>query len=124
MKTQTPKLRFALYGVPLAFLLVSASAFSHDVIGVDGKPTHQHVYKRDAYGNARVAGHAANPAGGRGIVIWQSAPSQSYARPQTGMQVPTNPFSKNDPKRDQKSMYNQKPAFSKNQDRTPDIKPQ
>jgi hypothetical protein len=110
--------------MPVALLLFSSTAFSHDVIGADGKPTHQHVYKKDSYGNNLISGHAAKPAGSNGIVIWQSAPSQSYANPQVWVRIPRDPFSKKDPKRDAKNMYKQKPAFSKNQDRTPKKMPQ
>lgn len=124
MNTYTLKFRSIIYALPAAFLLSSVSAFAHDVVGIDGKPTHQHVYKNGGYGNGRIAGHAAKPAGSRGIVLWQAAPSPTYVKPQTGMSIPSNPFSKRDPKRDPKNMYQQKPSFSKDQDRTPDIKPQ
>lgn len=124
MNTHTFKLRSVFYGLPLALLLSSGTAFSHDVVGVDGKPTHQHVYKNGGYGNGQISGHAAKPAGSRGIVLWDAASSPTYAKPQTGMRIPSNPFSKKDPKRDAKNMYKQKPAFSKNRNRTPDIKPQ
>lgn len=124
MNTDTAKLRSIFYCLPLALLLSSVSVFAHDVVGLDGKPTHQHVYKNGGFGNGPISGHAAKPAGSRGIVIWDSAPSRSYAKPQTGLRIPSNPFSKRDPQRDAKSMYKQKPTFSKNQDRTPDVKPQ
>ena len=124
MNTQISKSRFAFYSILLVFLLSSTAAWSHDVVDVNGNPTHQHVYKNSGYGNGQIAGHAAKPAGSRGIVLWQAAPSKSYARPQSGMSIPRNPFSKKDPKRDAKKMYQQKPAFSKTRDRTPDLKPQ
>lgn len=129
MNNSNIKLRTFRIGLPLALvfaatLLIGDTSHAHEVIGADGKPTHSHVYKKAPYGNGVIAGHAANPPGSNGIVIWQSAPEQGYNRAQSGMSVPRDPWSKKNHKSDQKQMYKQKPAFKKGQSHTPDLNPE
>ncbi len=129
MNTSIKKPRTLQIVVPLALLflaalLIETAANAHEVIGPDGKPTHTHVYKKAPYGNGVIAGHVARPAGSNGIVIWQAAPEQSYRQAQPGMRISNDPWSKKNPQLNQKKIYRQKPVFTKEQSRTPDLKPQ
>ena len=88
---------------------------AHEVTGPDNKPAHRHVYKRNAYGKGATAGHYARPAGSQGIVIWQASPGNNYGKARARLRIPHG-----HPRQpSQKQMYQQKPVFSKEQDRTP-----
>ena len=104
-----------LIGFLLTSLVYSSSVVAHELYGSDGKLTHEHVYKRNAYGKGLTVGHYAQPAGSRGIVIWQASPGQGYARKQPGFRIPQGPA----PQVSQKQLFQQAPVFSKYQSRTP-----
>ena len=117
MKSSIILLRTFLVGVFLLSFTFSSLVSAHQVGDPNGKSNHQHVYKSNAYGKGATAGHYAQPAGSNGIVIWQAAPNRSYAKTQPGFKVPSG----HSKQPTQKQTYQQKPAFSKNQDRTPDL---
>jgi len=115
MKTLNAIHSSLLIGFLLTGVVFSSSVIAHELKGLDGKPTHEHVYRRNAYGQGATVGHYAQPAGSRGIVIWQASPSQAYARKQPGFKIPQG----HAPQVSQKQMFQQKPVFSKEQSRTP-----
>ena len=115
MKPSITFCRSLLIGITLLGFAVSSSVTAHQVGDPNGKSNHQHVYKPNAYGKGATAGHHAQPAGSRGIVIWQAAPSRSYAKTQPGIKIPSG----HTKQPSQKQMYQQKPAFNKQQSRTP-----
>ena len=132
MDNSNSKLKALRTALSLALLLAitllpSVSAYSHEVIGIDGKPTHKHVYKKAPNGNGVIMGHAARPPGSNGIVIWQAAPEPAYNRAQLGMSIPRDPWSKKRKKlahsADKKQMQKPEPVFSKQQSRTPNLDP-
>ncbi len=106
-----------LTGFLLIGLVFSSSLGAHQINGSDGKPTHEHVYKTSPYGTGVTVGHYAQPVGSRGIVIWQVAPSRSYARARPGFRIPREPT----PQVSQKQMFRQKPVFRKTQNRVPGL---
>lgn len=115
MKTSSFITRYWAAGVLLLGCTFSSSLFAHQVTGVNGKSNHQHAYKSNAYGKGATEGHYAQPAGSKGIVIWQASPSRTYGKTQPGFKVPKG-------NKSQKQMYGQKPVFTKNQNRTPVLK--
>lgn len=106
-----------LIGLIFISAVYSSPVAAHEVYGPGDNLTHRHVYKRNAFGQGATAGHYAQPAGSRGIVIWQASPSQSYGRGRAGIRIP-NLHSRQP---SQKQLYQQKPVFSKDQNRTPDF---
>jgi hypothetical protein len=118
MKNLVDRSRFLQSGILLLGLLISTSVLAHDIRTASGQPTHQHAYKKSSYGNGAVAGHVAKPAGSNGIVIWQSAPSRSYAKTQPGFKVP----SAHSKQPSAKQTYQQKPVFTKEKRKAPDLK--
>lgn len=115
MKTLNTIHASLIIGFLLTSLAYSSSIVAHELYGSEGKPTHEHVYKRNAYGKGVTVGHYAQPAGSRGIVIWQASPSQGYARKQPGLKIPQGPA----PQVSQKQLFRQAAVFSKYQSRTP-----
>ena len=106
-----------LIGLMSISAIYSSPVYAHEINGPGDKSTHQHVYKRNAYGQGTTAGHYARPTGSRGIVIWQASPSRSYGRGREGVRIPN--LQSRQPS--QKQMYLQKSVFSKDQNRTPDL---
>jgi hypothetical protein len=117
MKTSTVVFRTLSIAIFLFSCTFSMALSAHQVDDPNGKSTHQHVYKRNSYGQGATAGHFAKPAGSNGIVLWQAAPSRSYAKPQPGFKVPNGHTKQSS----QKQMYQQKPVFNKNQNRVPNL---
>ena len=98
-------------------LVINSPVMAHEVNGPGNTPSHQHVYKRNAYGKGATAGHYARPAGSQGIVIWQASPGNNYGKARARLRIP-----RGHPRQpSQKQMYQQKPVFSKEQDRTPNF---
>jgi hypothetical protein len=117
MKTSTVVFRTLCIAIFLLSCTFSMALSAHQVDDPNGKSTHQHVYKRNSYGQGATAGHFAKPAGSNGILLWQAAPSRSYAKPQPGFKVPNGHTKQSS----QKQMYQQKPVFNKNQNRVPNL---
>jgi len=115
MKSRNIARSSLLTGFVLTTLAFSTSVIAHQVNGPDGKPTHEHVYKRSTYGSGVVVGHYAQPAGSRGIVIWQGAPNRGYGKAQPGFIIPQG----NTPQPSQKQMFQQKPTFTRDQRQIP-----
>lgn len=89
-------------------VLVPVNVNAHEVKSLNGqKSTHQHVYKRNAYGKGATAGHYARPAGSNGIVIWSSTPNKAYGKPLKGFTVPRNGHTQPS----QKSLHTQDPLI-------------
>jgi hypothetical protein len=118
MKNLVDRSRFLQSGILLLGLLISTSVLAHDIRTADGQPTHKHVYKKSAYGNGVVTGHYAQPAGSKGIVIWRSSPNRSYAKAQPGFRVP----SAHRKQPSAKQIHQQKPTFTKEKRKAPDLK--
>lgn len=117
MNTFSLPLRLLFVGIFLLNGALSSAVMAHQIGDKNGKTDHQHVYKRNAYGKGVTIGHYAQPAGSRGIVIWQASPYRSYAKIRPGFKISQD----HAPQPSLKQLYQQKPAFSKDQHRTPDF---
>jgi len=117
MQNSSTSLLCLFAGIFLLACVYSSSLKAHDSGINNGKADHRHVYKANAYGKGATVGHYAKPAGSQGIVIWQASPKQGYGKTRPGFKMPK----RHHRQPTQKQMYQQKPVFTKEQSRIPDL---
>jgi hypothetical protein len=74
--------------VSLLILALPTPAISHQLANSNGSPVaHQHVFKRNAYGDGFVTGHVAPTRHGHDMIIWSPAPNGAYNTPPAQIQI-------------------------------------
>lgn len=80
----------------LAFLALAANApplGAHELVNINGQPVqHNHVYRRNGYGEPLQQGHTVNPDGGPDITLWGPRSRNNYGAPagNGGVPMPDN----------------------------------
>lgn len=77
-----------LLGAALLLAGLPLNAWAHQLSNVNGNLVpHQHVYKRNAYGNGYVSGHIVETRHGNNMIIWSPAPSSAFGNAVPQVQV-------------------------------------
>lgn len=80
----------------LALVTLAAAAqplHAHELMSINGQPiSHQHVYRRNGYGEPLQQGHTVNPDGGPDITLWGPRSRNNYGAPagHGGVPLPDN----------------------------------
>lgn len=81
-----PALACGLFAAVLGTVPVPAMA--HQLSHPNGALVpHQHVFKRNAYGDGFVVGHVVPTRHGHNMIIWSPAPSNAFGTPMPQVQI-------------------------------------
>lgn len=79
---------YLLTAAAVACLLTSGTASAHQLFDLNGGTVqHNHVYKRNSYGQNYAVGHIAPTPHGNDMIIWSPAPANDFGSSRNQMRI-------------------------------------